>query len=461
MLLWTIKLFISLIIPLGMGYTLLAALFRELSMGIMLRSALGFGLGLGILSHWMLILGILEIPFNVEVIGCPLIFVLVFFLYKILRRRGNIVFPLKNHLTHRAKIYHIRQNPPLSYKIFYFTAVSYIAYIFLFVFWQSLTIPIESWDALATYAFKAKVFFFDRTIHRLNVPHPSFPPHLSFLHTWINLNLGAWDDVMVKIILPLTLAAYAIVHYSYLKALTDSPWALGGLCLLLSSNFLVYHATIAYNDLSMMYYNCTSIILLLWCGRQGNDSWLILASLFSGLTTFIKLEGTEYLLIHTILCLIILSRNTTYNFQEKFFKFLKFVVPSYSVCLLYNLYKLSVGVWETEGRIPSIPSLQSLNRLPSILKAFGHSLFMGGNWNLLWAILIISLASYIKRARRERDVNLLWTALVLFIGLYIVFFTFTSASVSYPNTLPRVVLHFFPLCPLLIILLNHPAQKTS
>ena len=210
-----------------------------------------------------------------------------------------------------------------------------------------------------------------------------------------------------------------------------------------------------------MYYNCTSIILLLWWGRQGHDSWLILASLFSGLTTFIKLEGTEYLLIHTILCLIILSRNTTYNFQEKFFKFLKFVVPSYSICLLYNLYKLSVGVWETEGRIRFILSLQSLNRLPSILKAFGHSLFMGGNWNLLWAILIISLASYIKRARKERDVNLLWTALVLFIGLYIVFFTFTSASVSYPNTLPRVVLHFFPLCPLLIILLNHPAQKTS
>ena len=95
MFLWTIKLFISLIIPLGMGYTLLAALFRGLSMGIMLRSALGFGLGFGILSHWMLILGILEIPSNVGVIGCPLIFVLIFFLYKILRRRGNVVFPLK------------------------------------------------------------------------------------------------------------------------------------------------------------------------------------------------------------------------------------------------------------------------------------------------------------------------------------------------------------------------------
>lgn len=456
MFLGVVKLFISLIIPFGVGYALLAALFRGLSMGVGLRSALGFGLGFGILSQWMLVVGILGIPFNVEVIGLPLILLLFFLSWKIYQTR-QVLFPSQINSTKGH-----RTSPlPQSWGTFNSIAISYIAFIFLFVFWQSLTIPIEGWDALATYAFKAKVFFFERTIHLLHLPHPSFPPHLSLLYTWINLNLGVWDDVMIKVILPLTLAAYAVVHYSYLKALTNSSWALGGLCLLLSSNFLVYHATIAYNDLSMMYYNCTSIILLLWWGRQGHDSWLILASLFSGLTTFIKLEGTEYLLIHTILCLIILSRNTTYNFQKKFFKFLKFVVPGYSICLFYNLYKLSAGAWETEGRIRFVASPQSFNRLPAILKALGHTLFMGGNWNLLWVVLIISLASYTQRARRDEDINLLQTALGLFIGLYIIFFTFTSASVNYPYTLPRVVLHFFPLCPLLIILLNYPTQKTS
>jgi hypothetical protein len=478
MFLLTIKLFISMLIPSGVGYALLAVLCGRMSLGVMLRSALGFGIGFGILSHWMLVLGILNIPWDVAVIGLPLIFLLFFLSWKIHQTR-HALFPSQINSTkgHRA--------PPLPqpYGTLDFIAISYITFIFLFVFWQSLTIPIHSWDALATYAFKAKVFFFDRTIHRLHVPHPSFPPHLSFIYTWINLNLGVWNDVLVNIVFPLTLAAYSVVHYSYLKILTNRRWALGGLCLLLSSNFLVYHATIAYNDLSMMYYNCTSIILLLWWNRQGNDSWLILASIFSGLTTFIKLEGTEYLLIHTILCLVILNKNTTYNFQKKFFKFLKFVVPSYGICLFFNLYKLSAGVLEMEGRIRFILSFQSLSRLPDILKAFGQSLFMMGNWHLLWSILIISLVSwhigkyivwpsprnpgfpgcceavtelsYVKRARRDEDIKLLLDALVLFIGLYIIFFTFTSASVDYPTTVSRVVLHFFPLCPLLIILLNH------
>ena len=72
---WTVNLLISLILPLATGYQLLRFILRQNAINIIPAGALAYGLGLGILSQWMLFLGIAEIPYTLGIIAIPLLLI--------------------------------------------------------------------------------------------------------------------------------------------------------------------------------------------------------------------------------------------------------------------------------------------------------------------------------------------------------------------------------------------------
>jgi len=456
---WLIMLSFSLVLPLILGYFVLRLLLQTQTMSMIPQLALSYGLGFGLLSQWMLILGICEIPISFGIIAGPLIIlsILLWLVKKISMRKqmlksGNILFS-------------DNQDPVTGNsqwkKMFCYSSVLYISFILLYVFWRSLNVPMQSWDAVATIAYKAKIFFFDQSIHHLNLPQAPYPLFVPFIESWIAFCLARWDDVLVKIIFPLAFSSYLVLHYYFLKSTTNKIWALGGLCLLLSSPFVVYHATIAYREIFLMYYNCTSIILLLLWNRHKNDTWLILAALFSGFTTFVKLEGTSYLLIHTCLLLLILFKNNTLTLNNKFKKLLIFAIPSYLLCLPFHIYKIHLNLSGMADRTNLVASWGHFQRIPGILYDFFWNIFLSGNWNITWIILLISLISYKKKARNLNESALLLFSLFMFFITYLVLLTFTSALIDNPTTLSRVFIHFFPLCPLLIIQLNYPLSPTA
>ena len=64
----------------------------------------------------------------------------------------------------------------------YITLFLYIVFFVLishsifYIFWKSINEPIYSWDALATVALKAKIFFFEKHLPPLHLlPHPTYP----------------------------------------------------------------------------------------------------------------------------------------------------------------------------------------------------------------------------------------------------------------------------------------------
>ena len=106
-------------------------------------------------------------------------------------------------------------------------------------------------------------------------------------------------------------------------------------------------------------------------------------------------------------------------------------------------------------------SLENLTRIPTIIESFTATLFIPGDWNILWLILILSILCNFKRMNKYLPLKLLGTSIILFSGILFLNSLLSTnfvwiSGVSSHTTLSRVLLHFFPLTVFLIILLNYP-----
>lgn len=458
-----VHLAIALGVPLSAGYTLIMFLFRNYALPLTLRISLAYGLGLGLLTLWMMILGALQWPFHLQTIGIPLLFlaaaVVIFLMTK-----GTKKTPQPSPFQKRA------QNTPRPAPVaivqlaFCLILWIYILHNVFYVLWRSLNIPVATWDAIATVAFKAKIFYFEQSLPALTLlPHGTYPLLTPFAQTWIALNLGEWSDQWIKIIFPAAFLSYLVIHYQFLALNTSRTWALLGCAILLSSNLFTYHATIAYRDFFLMYYNCGAVILLLFWSRTQQSAFIILASFFAGLAAFTKLEGTAFLAIYLLLFLIINLSRKSFNRRQKLTDTVKFLVPSFGIGMGFQAYKILNNVLkEGPGIIDKTGfdfSLEKLRLIPEMIQAFSNDLFFSGNWSMVWLLALLSLL-HLPQKNKNREAGLILAALFLFFSLYTavalltVNYTWIAGELK-STTLSRLILHFYPLSVLLIILLNH------
>lgn len=452
------RLFISLALPLIMGYTFLNFLFRKNRLNLAVSLSLSYGLGLGILTQWMFLLGIVGIKYNAQIIGAPLLIFSIFLVPFVFKKAGkNYVSTITTSSVNTLD------------KVFYTLLSAYIIYYIFYAFWRALNIPIYSWDAVTSIAFKAKVFFFERSIPNLKnfpyVSHPSYPIHVPLAETWIVLNLGAWNEQLIKIIFPFAFLSFIVVYNYFLAGYANKKWALFGTVLLISSNLLILHATISYRDFFLLYYNCTTIMLLLLWNSKKDDAFLILASLFAGFATFTKLEGVAYLLIYTTLFLLILLYQKIKPFKENIVKFLKFTVPSFGICSIFYFYLFFNRI--RPEKVDFDFTWHSLSRIPVIFIKFVQEIFLSKNWNIIWYLLVLSLLLNLMKIKKRVEIKLLFITLIMFFGLYFLNCLLTQNYIwilGIQDKVPgigRLILHFFPLATMLIILLNYPNESNN
>lgn len=452
----TLKLFLCLLIPVVTGQALLSFLFGKKYLPLSLSLALAYGLGMGLLTQLMLLLGILKVPFSVGSIGsyCLLLAVIFFWLS---RRKQSLKPPLQ---------YFQAAQPARSHPAMLFFLIIFILIYSAIALWLPFHLPVYAWDVLATIAFKAKIFFYERGLVPLSVlPHPSYPLYVPFTQTWIALNLGEWNDVLINVFLSFTFGAFLIIFYQFLRFFTTKTVALLGVALLISSHQFTLMATVPMRELSLIYYNCTAVILLILWQKKQVDGFLILAGLFSGFATSVKLEGMGYMGVHLALLCLMLTKHKNWCLNDKIKKSLKFLIPCLAIFLFYWIYKKMTGSPDGEKMTIEI-TWDNFSRIPVILEYFATVLFFSGNWNIIWFLLINSLFLIGRRKPRE-EVQWLATALGLFFGLYVTvnflmtetFLTMTKTHT--PDIIPRVILHFYPLAPILIILLNFSSWKET
>ena len=457
----TITSFCLFLLPLSLGYLLVIFITRKNRLPFFFSVSLGFGLGMGLLTQWILVLGILKIPFSDSLINYPLCLVV-----------ATLLFLCKKHdvpiFKKRFKdLFQWEKTTPFT-----FIFILYILFYVVYVFWRCFNVPIASWDAFSTNVFKAKIFFYARSLEYLpNVPKYSYPIHVPLLQTWISLCLNVWNDQLVKIAFPFYFISTLSVCYYFLKNYTSKFYAFLGLVLLVSSHLYIFHSTVAYRDATLLYYHCTTLICIFLWFRKRDRALLLLASLFAGLLTFVKLEGSGYLVIHTALLLMILLKQKNIAIKKKFMDFLLFTIPSYSICFLYHFYKyfaitLPQMKFNPARKDFDIYNLQfqlsfdSLRKLSNVLELIFKNILLTSNWNIIWLIFLVSLLLHWNK-KVLFEIKVILVLFVLFFSIYIPSYTFTQHYYWVGQThtvLSRNILHLFPFAVFLIILINFPSK---
>lgn len=435
-----ISLFSSLAIPWGLGYFLIRRYFSSGVLPPWVDAALAYALGMGILTQWMLVLCILGIPLGLFSIGLPLIGLTVIL---------ALITKTKDQANLKGRLTEERMHP-LGWVM-----AAYIVYNTGCALWLSWNTPIIEWDAIATAVFKAKIIFFERSLkYQQNFPHADYPLHLPFAEAWVAFNLGEWHSRFIKIIFPATLVCFLSVYYYFLRQWFSRTWSLFGMTLLVSSLFFMYHATISYRDLTLTTYNCTTIILLFLWHRTQSPRILLLAALFAGLTTFVKLEAKGYLVCYVFLLWLMVSDRKS-RLWEKAKNFLRFCLPAFGIFLLYQMYKFWTHIPVDPLRSRLDLSWDKLSQISYIVCVFVEEfLCYSANWNMVWILFAVSFISY-KQLWRHREMRLLISSVFSFIGLY--FFVAllmpnyvssngtVAPTVLHNTVFSRVVLHFYPL----------------
>jgi hypothetical protein len=450
------RLGLALIIPLLTGHAVISALFRRGPdrPGPFFILAMAYAMGCGLISLWFLFLGVAGLPFNnVYLVSLPPL--LTGFLLRTLT--PPLISPLKEDV----------RGPKTNWRrrAISATLILFIGTRFLLIWLDTLSKPLITWDALATWGLNAKVFFYEGSLFSLNIPHGSYPLLVPFSQTWIALHLGAWDDYLIKVFFPGIFLSYFIIQYHYLKKETGHFWALAGSCLLLSSNYYVFHVSAAYADIVISCYFCASILFLLSWRRNRHFSWLILAGFFSGFGAFTKLEGSAYLIIHSVILFDLLCRERNLRLKDKIYGFLAFAVPACSIAGSFHVYKMIVRA----AKHPNELLVFSLDSLPEksadFFQHFFEQLVYVENWNICWWIVPAYLLLFPDRIREDPRLRSILTTLALF-GLFYLGAANLTGSYVYlggENTafvLPRILIHVFPLAPLFIALANGPKVKT-
>jgi len=451
-----IKMFIILLLPVFSGRFLIELMLPEIRCNLFLKWGLSAALGLGVISFWMFFLGASGLPMNefttvvspvALALTCGLLFI----------RRGDRNTPVKfrmNQCFDGGRLF-----------FFDFFLIVIIAGYIIFTLNTVCFIPIQQWDAVATIAYKAKFFFYERTfIFNKSLPHSAYPLHVPLLMSWTAFVLGEWHEFLTKSVFFAYFISLLLITYGFLREFSDRRSSLLGCVFVCFCNYLILHSIIAYRDFPLAVYNSAVVLLIILWTSQRNRNLLFLAGLFSGIAAFTKLEGMGYALIQTIFLIIVLflfqvkEGDFLKNFPALIKTFITFFLPAVILVAWYQIFKVVNGVpMGEENKTQIIFHFQLIARMLVILKSFLKNMFWTTYWGLNWYCLVLCLF-FVGRKIFRLEHGLLLLSMLLFFLADIALFLFTPnyqylLIPHYDVLLPRLILHFFPLCPIASALL--------
>jgi len=449
----------EIMLPLLSGMLTLGLIIGNQRISVGFALALGYALGMGILGQLMLLIGWHEISLNKDSV-CLALFIYtsiisLLFLFRLYYVPHKSIDFLKNH-----------QAPwSWKHKLFFVVLLGYVLYQIGFIFWNGFFVPIYQADAFSVHAYRAKVFFYT---HYLNLPSEGhyliYPMQVPLDMAWVAFNIGQWQEGWAKMIFPFNCVAFIIIIYNFMKYWTDRLTSLLTIALMVSSLFFVLHASIAYCDFTIMFYTMGSLVLMGWGIATRYSSLILLGGLMAAFATQVKFQGIEYWIFGIIiLCRFILTKEF-FNFRFALKALAGFMLPFIIVEVNFILFKTHdkiTEMWNQEHYF--VFSLHGLlHRMGYMSLILLDNLFLSGNWNLLWFFLIVVLLLSWKQ-KKPLMVRFFSFVLAMFFVRCFLYAIFTKSFFYLAryniDNLSRFLLHFYPLCPVLIGLLIYHFLK--
>lgn len=319
-----------------------------------------------------------------------------------------------------------------------------LAWRFVLLLLDVVWTPLYPWDAWIQWATKARVWYalgrivpFGRTDAWFAADgavffdaSPDYPATVPLWQVWSSLALGRWDDALMNLPWWLAAVAFAVAIYGALRgAKLTPPYALVGAWLVSSLPLANVHVALAgYADLPMaMYYALAAIALFRWTqSRSRTDAALALVFALACLT--IKKPGLVWAL--TLLPAVVV---TVVPRRALPILGASAAVVVFALLVLAQTHPVVLGY---RLHLDFAPAWDSLI----------DSLFLLGNWNLLWYAIV---ATVVVGWRTLREPPLVALSAIVAAGLLFlaVVFAFTNARnwVTDQTTINRAMLHIAPL----------------
>lgn len=405
--------------------------------------ALSYGLGVGFVTLEMLIFSFFGISFQPGTIIAP--WVPLFFINALIHFREGMPEMAVGKKDQR-------QNSRLLAFLLAATSLQ-----ILYTFFRALIKPMESYDAIAIYAIKAKIIYVAKMIPpdffgqlAKIFPHPDYPINIPLAEALTYISIGGMNDQLVKIIFPLFFLAVLCTLYYGIRRSSTRTYALLFTFILASIPQFSAYATNGYHDMVLSFYTFGSVLfLILWFEDRGSLGFLMLSAIMAGLAGWTKNEGLLYCITDLLVLLAFLAANRRTVTKKELGCALAYLGIICAISAPWAIAKARAHVTNEEidlARIAPAYVAGQLYKIKVILYEFQKEFFGPKKWLIIWPVAALAIAFNIKKAFKGTG-KYIALSLCLTIGGYILFYMISKVEVAYfvSKTWSRFLLHFLPL----------------
>jgi hypothetical protein len=412
--------------------------------------ALSYAIGLGAISLEMLIFHILGLGFGLPAMLFPWL----------LLAGLNAVIYVRSGAGGLFKPWGRAPSPkPGAFDLF---LAGGIAFEVLCAIFRALIKPIESYDAIAIYAIRSKIFYLAGSIPQdyfqaiaRAFPHADYPLNIQLFQTYLYIFMKDLNDQLVKAIYPLFFVAILCLLYCALRRVASRTYALVFTFILATIPHFNNYATNAYLEVPLAFYIFASgLFLMRWIDDDRRYGPLVISAFLAGLAGWTKNEGLMYCVIYAAIVLgFVLSKLGRVRMKDIF------CVAAYSgIILLVSLpwaaIKSKWNIANDEIALSNInPAnlVRQLGKLGTILYELQKQLFGPKKWNIFWPAFILILAFNLKRAL-EMPSRIALAVIAMALGGYFLFYMISYVDVAFfaSKTWARFMLDFLPLAVYLL-----------
>jgi len=321
---------------------------------------------------------------------------------------------------------------------------------------ESLTPGLADIDAYAIWMLKAKIVAAEAL---RPIPHFLLDPSLSYSHQDYPLGMplvvagmyaaiGGVDEQLGKtVLLPIYLALVLVVYSALARRL--NRWiAIVVTVVFAAAPVVVQHAGIAEAEVTFVLMHACCLVLLLRWMQEGGWRPLTASAAFAAFAAFTKNEGLALLPVVGLIAL---------GFAVGRHRIREWVIAAAVAVLLIGpwiIYRRHLPHTHEDygGKLTSIATIVAdLPRLRQVLPQYLGYFWEFNSAGVIWPLLLMA-AAVGWRAFGQLPVVLLWTLLLVHLGLYLASFVVTPWDLNtlIPMVSPKLLMHAAPAAVLLI-----------
>lgn len=329
-----------------------------------------------------------------------------------------------------------------------------IGLVNLIVLINTLGVPLVEWDSFAIWGLKAKVLFHSPlnprppffTDVRMTYSHLDYPLLTPMLVAGGYAMIGQVEEQIGRIGLPLIFMGQTLLAYVGMRMWMNRIPALGMTLVLMGCPYIVFLAPMGIADVPLSGFLLGGIVYLLkWVQSRDTCDALICAACLS-FAAQTKSEGLALMAIIMLIVAIITVMRRTWK--------------TLGACAL--LIVLCVGPWliwsmgvphlnenyHSQLTIPNI--IKNTGRLSVILPALVNHIIDIELWGVLWFMLVLMAIMGFRAIMRPEGI-VLWSLIILHLGLYTVIYVVTPWNVAelINASMARLLIHLAPTVALL------------